>query len=59
MKSGGMIRGMQVASMAADVGLPAYGGDMFESGLAHLAGVHMVAAAPNINLGCEFYQAKY
>lgn len=59
MKSGGMLRGMQVAKMAADAGLPAYGGDMFETGLAHLAGVHMIACAPNISLGCEFYQAGY
>ncbi len=59
MKSGGMKRGMQVAEMAAGAGLPAYGGDMFETGLAHLAGVHMIAVAPNITLGCEFYQATY
>lgn len=32
---------------------------MFESGVAHLAGTHMVAASPAINLGCEFYQARY
>ena len=59
MKSGGMIRGMEVANLAAQAGLPAYGGDMFETGLAHLAGVHMIACAPNISLGCEFYQATY
>ncbi len=59
MKSGGMVRGMQVAQIAEDAGLPAYGGDMFETGLAHLAGVHMIAVAPNISLGCEFYQATY
>ena len=59
MKSGGMVRGMQVAEVAAEAGLPGYGGDMFETGLAHLAGVHMIAVAPNISLGCEFYQATY
>ena len=32
---------------------------MFEAGIAHLAGTHMIAATPNITLGCEFYQAKY
>jgi muconate cycloisomerase len=32
---------------------------MFETGIAHLAGTHMIAATPNISLGCEFYQAKY
>lgn len=59
MKSAGLTRGMMVAEMAADAGMPAYGGDMFETGLAHLAGVHMIAASPNISLGCEFYQATY
>ena len=32
---------------------------VFETGLAHLAGVHMIACAPNISLGCEFYHATY
>ena len=32
---------------------------MFEAGLAHLAGAHMIAATPEITLGCEFYQARY
>ena len=32
---------------------------MFEAGLAHLAGAHMIAATPEITLGCEFYQASY
>lgn len=59
MKSAGMVPGMEVAALAADAGLPAYGGDMFESGLAHLAGVHMISCTPNISLGCEFYQATY
>ena len=59
MKSGGLIRAQEVARMAAQAGLTAYGGDMFEAGLAHLAGAHMIAATPEITLGCEFYQAKY
>ncbi|MEP1207531.1 MAG: enolase C-terminal domain-like protein [Rhizobiaceae bacterium] len=59
MKSAGMVQGMEVAEIAGAAGLPAYGGDMFETGLAHLAGVHMIACAPNISLGCEFYQATY
>lgn len=59
MKSGGLMRGRKVASTAAAAGLCAYGGDMFETGLAHLAGTHMIAAAPEITLGCEFYQARY
>ncbi|MEP3114530.1 enolase C-terminal domain-like protein [Nisaea sp.] len=59
MKAGGLRRGQTVARMAAAAGLSAYGGDMFESGLAHLAGAHMIAATPEIRLGCEFYQAQY
>lgn len=59
MKSGGPRRGMQIAAIADAAGMAAYGGDMFETGVAHLAGVHMIAATPNISLGCEFYQATY
>jgi len=59
MKSGGMRRGQQVSAIAEAGGIACYGGDMFETGLAHLAGLHMIAATPNISLGCEFYQANY
>jgi len=59
MKSGGLKRGQEIAAVAEAAGLKAYGGDMFESGLAHMAGVHMIASSPNISLGCEFYQATY
>ena len=59
MKSGGLTRAQTTAQIAAAHGLTAYGGDMFESGLAHLAGTHMIAATPEITLGCEFYQARY
>ncbi len=59
MKTGGLTRAQTVARMAANVGMSAYGGDMFEAGLAHLAGSHMIAATPEITLGCEFYQASY
>ncbi|WP_333908213.1 enolase C-terminal domain-like protein [Thalassococcus lentus] len=59
MKAGGLTRAQTVARMAAANGMTAYGGDMFESGLAHLAGTHLIAATPEITLGCEFYQSKY
>ncbi len=59
MKSGGLNQARTVAQIAAAAGLSAYGGDMFETGLAHLAGTHMIAATPEITLGCEFYQARY
>ena len=32
---------------------------MFETGIASAAGAHMIAATPNISLGCEFYQPTY
>lgn len=59
MKHGGMMAGRKVAAICEAAGLPCYGGDMFETGIAHLAGTHMIAATPNISLGCEFYQATY
>ena len=59
MKSGGPTRAQTVARMAASVGMTAYGGDMFEAGIGHLAGTHMIAATPEITLGCEFYQTSY
>ncbi|MCB1471661.1 MAG: cycloisomerase, partial [Rhodobiaceae bacterium] len=59
MKSGGLRRAQTIAEIAQAAGLTAYGGDMFESGMAHLAGTHMIAASPAITLGCEFYQARY
>ncbi|MFZ1815038.1 MAG: enolase C-terminal domain-like protein [Rhizobiaceae bacterium] len=59
MKSGGLYGAQAVADVAHGAGLSAYGGDMFETGIAHLAGSHMIAATPHITLGCEFYQASY
>lgn len=59
MKCGGLSNGKTIAAIAEAAGMAAYGGDMFETGIAHLAGAHMIAATPNISLGCEFYQATY
>lgn len=59
MKCGGPTPGLQLAATADAAGMAAYGGDMFESGLAHTAGTLMIACAPAISLGCEFYQARY
>lgn len=59
MKSGGLTRARTTAQIAQANGWTAYGGDMHETGLAHLAGTHMVAATPEITLGCEFYHASY
>ncbi len=57
MKHGGMLAGRKVAAICEAAGIACYGGDMFETGIAHLAGTHVIAATPNISLGCEFYQA--
>ena len=59
MKSGGLTRAREVALMASKAGWQCYGGDMHETGLGHLSGVHLMAATPEIALGCEFYHAKY
>jgi len=59
MKSGGIARGREIASIAEAAGIAAYGGTMFESGLAIAAGLHMVAATPNISLGAEFYTSTW
>lgn len=59
MKSGTFDRAQTIARTAAAAGLSVYGGDMFEAGIAHLAGTHLIASTPEITLGCEFYQAKY
>jgi len=59
MKAGGLRRAQEIAAIADAAGMPCYGGDMFETGIAHLAGAHMIAATPNISLGCEFYQATW
>ena len=59
MKSGGIARAREVASIAEAAGITAYGGTMFEGGLAIAAGLHMVAATPNISLGAEFYTSTW
>lgn len=59
MKCGGPREGLAVASICEAAGIACYGGDMFETGIAHLAGTHMIAAARNISLGWEFYQARW
>jgi len=59
MKSGGIVRGREIAAIAEAAGIAAYGGTMYEGGLAIAAGLHMVAATPNISLGAEFYTSTY
>ncbi len=59
MKSGGLRRALNVAAIARSAGIGVYGGCMFETGIAHAAGAHLMAAVPELNLGCEFYMATY
>ncbi len=59
MKSGGILPARTVAAIAGAAGIAAYGGTMFEGGIASAAGLHMVAATPNISLGAEFYTARF
>lgn len=59
MKSGGIARAREVAAIAEAAGMAAYGGTMFEGGVASAAGLHMVAATPNISLGAEFYTSTF
>jgi muconate cycloisomerase len=59
MKSGGLRRALEVAAIAKAAGIGVYGGCMFETGIAHAAGAHLMAALPELDLGCEFYMATY
>jgi len=59
MKSGGLRRALDVAAIAKAAGIGVYGGCMFETGIAHAAGAHLMAALPELDLGCEFYMATY
>lgn len=59
MKSGGIRRALEVAAIARAAGIEVYGGCMFETGIAHTAGTHLMAAVPDLLLGCEFYMSTY
>lgn len=59
MKSAGIRRALEVAAIARAAGIEVYGGCMFETGIAHAAGTHLMAAVPGLQLGCEFYMATY
>ncbi len=59
MQTGGLTRAQTVARMAATTGISAFGSDMCEAGLAHLAGAHMTAVKEEVSLACEYYQANY
>jgi len=58
-KSGGIRRALQIAAIARAAGIDVYGGCMFETSIAHTAGAHLMAAVPDLRLGCEFYMSNY
>ena len=58
-KSGGFGRALEIAAIARAAGIGVYGGSMFEAGIANLAGTHLMAVLPELNLGCEYYTASY
>lgn len=58
-KSGGIVPVRAISTIAEAAGIACYGGSMFETGLSGMAGAQMIAATPNISLGCEFYQPTY
>lgn len=58
-KSGGIRRCIEIAAIARAAGIDVYGGCMFETSIAHMAGAHLMAAIPDLTLGCEFYMSTY
>lgn len=58
-KSGGIRRCHEVAAIARAASIEVYGGCMFETSIAHMAGAHMLAGLPELRLGCEFYMSTY
>ena len=58
-KSGGIRKCMDIAAIARAAGIEVYGGCMFETSIAHMAGTHLMAAVPSLTLGCEFYMSSF
>ncbi|MEO0700626.1 MAG: enolase C-terminal domain-like protein [Pseudomonadota bacterium] len=58
-KSGGIRRCLEIASVAQAAGMDVYGGCMFETSIGHMAGTHLMAAIPDLTLGCEFYMSTF
>lgn len=58
-KSGGLRRCLEISAIARARGIEVYGGCMFESSIGHMAGAQLMAAVPELRLGCEFYMSNY
>lgn len=59
MKAGSFARARAIADITGAAGIPAYGGTMYEGGIALAAGIHFAAATKNLSLGAEFYTANH
>lgn len=55
MKVGGILKAQALLAIADAARLPAYGGTLWEGGVALAAGTQFIAATPGMSLGCEFY----
>ena len=55
--SAGICRALEAAAIARAAGIGIYGRCMFETGLAHAAGAHLMAAVPDLVLQCELHMA--
>lgn len=53
-KSGGIRGCLEIAAIPRTAGIEVYGACMFETSIAHMAGEHLIAAVPDLTLGCEF-----
>ena len=53
LKSGGLLVCQQIAAMAGASGVACYGGTFLESSIGTASFMHLVAATPNIDYGCE------
>jgi muconate cycloisomerase len=59
MKAGGILAARAADAVAAAAGMPTYGGTLWEGGIALAAAAHVIAASPNMSLGCEFYMPRF
>ncbi|WP_122664504.1 enolase C-terminal domain-like protein [Pseudomonas viridiflava] len=59
MKAGGILKAQGIMAIADAVHIPAYGGTLWEGGVALAAGTQFIAATPGMSLGCEFYMPHH
>lgn len=59
MKAGGILKAQGIMAIADTAHIPAYGGTLWEGGVALAAGTQFIAATPGMSLGCEFYMPHH